>query len=182
MSEPSVLSRLLRGIERTEIAITVSAFALMIIVIFADVVVRRVTGSGLVWAREVGVFANIVLSMVGIGLASARGAHLRPRFVDSWVPKSWDPAMTRIQELLTGIAFAVLAWLSWQVVSETRELRFTSTVLSWQYWPIQLCLPIAFGLAMIRHSLFAVVPSLRPREESEADLVNDMVAAPERSR
>jgi TRAP-type C4-dicarboxylate transport system permease small subunit len=182
MSPPSTLVRVLKGIERTEIAITVSAFAVMIVVIFADVVVRRVTGSGLVWAREVGVFANIVLSIVGIGLASARGAHLRPHFVDSWVPKRWDPGMRRIQELLTAVAFGVLAWLSWQVVSETRELQESSTVLRWPVWIFQGCLPLAFCLATIRHLLFALVPSLRPREESEADLVNDLVTVPERSR
>jgi TRAP-type C4-dicarboxylate transport system permease small subunit len=180
MIATNALRNALRGVERTEVAITASAFAVMIVVIFADVVVRRVTGSGLVWAREVGVFANIVLSVVGIGIASAHGAHLRPRFVDSWVPASWDPVMRRVQELLTAFAFAILTWLSWQVVSETRELEESSTVLRWLVWPIQLCLPLAFGLAVLRHMLFALVPALRPREETEVDLVKDIVAAPER--
>jgi C4-dicarboxylate transporter, DctQ subunit len=178
MKTPDALRAALRWVERAEIAITASAFLVLIAVIFADVVVRRVTGSGIVWAREVGVFANIVLSMVGIGIASAHGSHLRPRFVDSWLPATWDPLMKRIQDLLTAFAFAILAWLAWRVVSETRELQETSTVLRWLVWPIQLCLPLAFGLAAVRHLLFASVPNLRPRDESEVELASDIAAAP----
>ncbi|MEZ5475258.1 MAG: TRAP transporter small permease [Steroidobacteraceae bacterium] len=167
---PSALAALLTGIRRTEVFITTAAFVVLIVVIFADVVVRRVTGSGLIWAREVGVYANIVLTMVGIGVASASGAHLRPRFVDRWFPESWDFTLMRIQEAITAVAFAVLTYLSVVVLLETIELGDTSTVLRIAVWPIQLCLPLAFGLGMLRHGLFALVPALRPAERSEADV------------
>jgi len=166
----SRLAALLSAIRRAEIFITTAAFVVLIVVIFADVIVRRVSGSGLIWAREVGVFANIVLTMVGIGVASASGAHLRPRFVDRWFPASWDFTLTRIQELLTAIAFGVLTYLSIKVLLETIALADTSTVLRIAVWPIQLCLPLAFGLGTLRHGLYSLVPELRPAERSEADL------------
>jgi TRAP-type C4-dicarboxylate transport system permease small subunit len=166
----NLLRNLLRGIARFEVFITTAAFVVLIVVLLADVVVRRVTGSGLVWAREAGVFANIVLCIIGIGIASAQGAHLRPRFVDAWFPRKWDSALIRTQELLTAVAFGILAILSWGVVVETRELAEASTVLRLPVWPVQLCLPLAFGLATIRHALYGLAPDLRPAERGEDDI------------
>lgn len=161
---------LLDGLRRAELAVTTAAFVVLVAVIFADVAVRRVTGSGIVWAREIGVMANIVLTIIGIGLASADGTHLRPRVFDRLVPERWDPVMTRIQEALTALAFAGLAVVAFLVVRETIELDDRSIVLRWVVWPIQASLPIAFAVATIRHGLFALRPELRPRERGEGDL------------
>ncbi len=119
---PSGLASLLAGLRQAELVVTTSAFVVLAVVIFADVVMRRVTGSGLVWAREIGVLANVVLTIIGIGLASADGTHLRPRLLDHIFPDSWDAALTRVQELLTALAFAALAWIAVSVVLETIEL------------------------------------------------------------
>ncbi len=160
----------LAGLRRAEVIVTTAAFLVLVIVIFGDVVVRRVTGSGVVWAREVGVMANIVLTIIGIGLASADGTHLRPRIFDRLVPERWDQAMTRIQEALTALAFAVLAGIAAKVVGETIQLDERSIVLRWVVWPIQATLPIAFGVATVRHAIFALRPDLRPRERGEGDV------------
>lgn len=160
----------LAALRRAELAITTAAFIVLVLVIFADVAVRRTTGSGIVWAREIGVMANIVLTIIGIGLASADGAHLRPRVFDRLVPQRWDPMMTRIQEALTALAFAVLAAIAVMVVRETIELDERSIVLRWVVWPVQSSLPIAFAVASVRHGLFALRPALRPRERGEAEV------------
>ncbi|HPF27845.1 MAG TPA: hypothetical protein PK159_14765, partial [Steroidobacteraceae bacterium] len=70
----------------------------------------------------------------------------------------------------TAIAFGVLTYLSIKVLLETIALADTSTVLRIAVWPIQLCLPLAFGLGTLRHGLYSLVPELRPAERSEADL------------
>lgn len=80
---------LLEWLHRAEQLITFAAFLVMIVVVFADVVSREVTGTGLHWARQAGVYANIFVVMFGIGIASAEGAHLRPRFADNWLPAQW---------------------------------------------------------------------------------------------
>ncbi len=161
---------LLRALARFEQIATTAAFALLIAVVFADVVWRWVTGSGIFWAREVGVYANIVLTIIGIGVASAHGAHLRPRFMDRLVPPRFEAMMIRVQELLTALAFLGLAWIAWRVVAETMQLDDRSIVLRWTVWPIQLVLPIAFGIGALRHALYAWWPEHRPREQSEADI------------
>jgi len=164
------LRAVLAALRRAEVVVTTGAFLVLIAVIFGDVVMRRVTGSGIVWAREVGVFANIVLTIIGIGLASADGTHLRPRVFDRLVPRSWDPVMTRIQETLTATGFGVLAWIAFHVVQETIALDDRSIVLRWMVWPVQACLPLAFAAGCLRHGIYAFDPSLRPQERGEGDV------------
>jgi C4-dicarboxylate transporter, DctQ subunit len=166
----TIAAATLRAMSGCERYVTFGAFAVLIIVVFADVVWRWTTGSGIFWARELGVFANIALTILGIGVASAEGAHLRPRFLDHWVPPRHERTITRVQEALTALAFAGLAWIAWQVVAETRELDDRSIVLRWAIWPIQAVLPVAFAFGAVRHGLFAVFPDLRPVERGEADV------------
>jgi TRAP-type C4-dicarboxylate transport system permease small subunit len=166
----ALLARVLAVIRAGEVALTSAAFAVLVAVIFADVLWRWTTGSGIFWAREVGVFANIVLTIIGIGIASADGTHLRPRFFDRVFPAHWDPALTRIQEVLTATGFAALAWIAAGVVQETMALQDRSIVLRWLVWPVQLVLPVAFALGALRHGIYALVPVLRPAERGEADV------------
>lgn len=165
---PAALARLLGALRAGEVAVTCAAFAVLVAVIFADVVWRWTTGSGIIWAREIGVFANIVLTIIGIGVASADGTHLRPRFFDKVFPASWDGAMTRVQELLTALGFAALAWIAIGVVHETVALDDRSIVLRWVIWPVQVSLPVAFALGALRHGIYAAFPSLRPMERDES--------------
>lgn len=165
------LERMLRGLFALETAVLLAAFAALIAVTFADVVMRRVTGSGLLWSREVGIAANIWLSMLGIGIASSQGSHLRPRFMDHWVPAAARAWLPRLQEFLTAAGFGALAWISWQVVAESRELGDTTQSLRWAVWQVQLCMPLAMGFAAFKHFVFGLYPALRPaeRDESGAD-------------
>lgn len=169
MHAPRSIRRALDAIRHVELAVTCAAFAVLAAVLFADVVVREITGSGLSWARQVGVFANVVVTIVGIGLASASGAHLRPRFADGWVPRAWDPWLVRIGELLTALFCLAFAWLALSVVRETYALDERSVVLRLVVWPFQAVLPAAFVLAALRHACYGLWPALRPAERGEGD-------------
>lgn len=152
---------MLGRIGQLERAITFTAFLVLITVLFADVISREVTGAGIIWARQIGVYANLFLTMVGIGVASADGAHLRPRFADRWLPAAWDPALERLQEALMAafcLAFAIVAALA---VTETRTLDERSAMPPWLVWPFQAVIPAVFLVACLRHAMFAVIPSLR---------------------
>ncbi len=93
----------LQPLGRMERVITTTAFALLIATIFLDVFSREITGVGLHWARQAGVYANIIVVMFGLGLASAGGNHLRPRFADNWMPARWNPIIIRLQDGLMSM-------------------------------------------------------------------------------
>lgn len=167
MSPPAVI-RLLDTLRRAELLVTFTAFTVLTVVIFIDVVIREVSGTGITWAREIGVYANVVVTLIGIGLASDAGAHLRPRFADRWLPAAWDPLLVRVGETLTAVFCLAFAWIALRVVLETRELDERSVVLRMIVWPIQATLPIAFVLCALRHAVYACWPVLAPAPRDEA--------------
>lgn len=155
---------LLERLDKSERWVTFLAFVLMTAVVFADVVSREITGSGLPWARQVGVWANIVVTMIGLGIASSTGSHLRPRFADRWLPSSWEPVLIRVQEGIMATFSLVFATLIGVVVFESFVLQEKSAILRVVVWPMQLVLVMAFVIAGIRHLGFAIYPELRPEE------------------
>lgn len=159
-------ARLLRLLQACERWLAISAFLILIVVIFADVLNRELTGSGLYWASQIGVWANILVVMAGFGLASADGAHLRPRITDAWLPDSWQPALHTLQHSCMALFCICIALLAARVVGESWRLGEVSIDLFWPIWPIQMFLPLAFGVAALRHSLYVLYPSLRPAEQS----------------
>ncbi|MFW2405901.1 MAG: TRAP transporter small permease [Gammaproteobacteria bacterium] len=163
-SEPfsNRVERLLVRLASVEKAITFVAFMLLILAVFADVVSRELTGTGLHWARQGGVYANLFVVMFGLGLASAGGSHLRPRFADGWLPERLAPLLERANDLGMAafcVAFAVIAT---GVVVDSFGLQERSVALRIAIWPFQAVIPLAFAIGGVRHLAYATFPELRP--------------------
>jgi TRAP-type C4-dicarboxylate transport system permease small subunit len=104
--------------------------------------------------------------MLGIGLASSAGTHLRPRFFDGLVPKRHDAGMNRLADLLTAAFCGYFAWLGVITVGEALAQGDVNPELRWPIWPFQAVIPLAFWIACLRHALFALFPALAPRPVS----------------
>jgi TRAP-type C4-dicarboxylate transport system permease small subunit len=159
---PDLFAATLERIGRFERAVTFGGFIVLIVVVFADVVSREIAGTGLHWARQVGVYANLFVIMFGIGLASSAGTHLRPRFADNWLPASWSGVLDRLQDGLMAIFCLGFAVVAVGMVYEGFELAERSAVLGIVIWPFQAVIPLVFGLATFRHGVYALYPALRP--------------------
>jgi len=158
------IERWLGRITAAERVLTCAAFLVLIAAVFVDVLSREVTGTGLHWARQTGVYANVVVVMFGLGLASAGGSHLRPRFADNWLPARLAPVLDRANDFgmaLFCIAFAVVAVM---VVADSFALQERSVALRVAVWPFQAAVPLAFLLAGMRHLAYTLYPGLRPPE------------------
>lgn len=143
---------------------TFLAFVVMVGAIFIDVATREITGAGIAWARQTGVYANIVVVMLGIGIASSRAAHLRPRFADHWLPARWQARLGFAGDALMALFFAVLAGLAAHVTLESFQLAERSTVIGVPVWPVMAVMPLAFTLVALRHAVYARYPALRPAD------------------
>jgi TRAP-type C4-dicarboxylate transport system permease small subunit len=153
---------LLAAIFAVEKAIAYAGFAVMAGALIADVLSREITGTGLFGAQKIGVFGLVAVAFIGIGIASQTGSHLRPRFADRLVPRAWDAALDRIADAVFALFCAGFAGLAIAVMQESRALDDVAPVLRWPVWPFQGLIAVAFGIAVIRHGLFAVYPDLRP--------------------
>lgn len=156
------MQKLLALLQRAEKGIVVLAFAGMVAVVFADVLARELTGVGLPWARQAGVYFNIFVVLFGIGLASAAGSHLRPRFADGWLPARWEPQVSFLAEALFALFCLAFALVSLTVVTESAALDERSELLRLPVWPVQAVIPLVFLIAALRHGIYAWRPALRP--------------------
>ncbi|HJL80593.1 MAG: TRAP transporter small permease subunit [Gammaproteobacteria bacterium] len=154
----------LRYLDIFERNVTFLAFVALVIVMFSDVAFREITGTGLHWSRQVGVYANLFVVMFGLGVASSEAAHLRPKFADNWLPESFEPILNRIQEGLMFLFCFVFSVIAFQVVTETFRDDVQSIVLRIAVWPFQMIIPAAFFLTSIRHLIYTINPNFRPGE------------------
>ena len=156
------MKQFLRSCERIERWLTLAGFTVLVFVVFGDVFYREVFGAGLHWARQTGVYANIVVIMFGMGLASSTGQHLRPRFADSWLPEVWGDFLNRCQDGGMALFCMAFVWFASQVVAESYSVSEQSAVLGLDIWPFQAIIPLAFLISAFRHAVYAWRVDLKP--------------------
>jgi TRAP-type C4-dicarboxylate transport system permease small subunit len=158
----SAAASLLLWLRRFEQAATCLAFACMVFALGWDILGRELLGGGKIWATPIAVYANVLIAFVGMGIASAGGAHLRPRFLDKLAPKRLDATFDRFTDAGFALFCTGAGVLCWKVLRESQQLQETDPVLQWQIWPFQIILVLAFALATLRHLIYALWPALRP--------------------
>ncbi len=163
-------ARLLAAVSRVEKLLCVAAFTVLVAVLFADVISREATAAGLHWASQIGVWANVAVVMAGFGLASAGGAHLRPRFLDAVLPDSWETVLGFLQHFLMALFCAAIGVVALLVVVGSYRLGEVEITLFWPVWPVQALLPLAFFAATLRHLIYACYADLRPADSGAFDI------------
>lgn len=165
----SAAQSFLTWLTRFERFCAVALFAFMASVVMADVAAREITGLGISGAPRLAVYAFIAMALISFGLASQSAEHLRPRFADGLFPARWEPMLQRIQETLMTLFCLIFAWVALGVVSETAALGEVSRSLKIPIWPMQAIFPLVFGIAAVRHGLFAFYPALKPHPPSKLE-------------
>ena len=117
----------------------------------AEVVSRYVLRNPLILSDELGGYALVAISFLGLAYCGMEKGHIRITFiVERLTPRT--AGWIRVVTLALGLVFlAVAAWVSWQFLADsfTRNMRSNSMLMTPLKWP-QMALPIGF-------TLFAVV-------------------------
>jgi TRAP-type C4-dicarboxylate transport system permease small subunit len=171
---PPSVRRLVELWHRGECWVAVAAFGFIAAILLLDVIGREFVGpvlrlvglnpgaTGIFAAQKLSVFALVIGSFVGIGIATAAGSHIAPRFAHGWVPAAWGPFMDRLADVLTGIFLVVVAWYGFKFVGSSFKTDLRAPVLDWAVWPIQSAIPLGFLSAAGRYFFYAAWPALKP--------------------
>ena len=161
---PGWAKRLLSGLFTVESAVTITAFVLIAMLLIIDITLREVAGTSIHGAQRISVYAMILIGFLGIGLASAQGRHLRPRFADGLVPDHLTHIATRLGDAIMAIVWLGFAGLGLRFVQEAWDFQDIMRVIEIPLWPLYLVVPYAFASTALRHALFARYPALRPKD------------------
>jgi TRAP-type C4-dicarboxylate transport system permease small subunit len=155
--------------------IAVAAFAFIAVILLLDVLGREILGplirllgfpataTGIFASQKLSIFALVIGSFAGIGIATATASHLVPRVGFGWIPASWEPWFNRLADLITGLFLVGVAYYAWIFVESSMATDLRAPVLDWPVWPIQLAIPIGFLSAAGRYFMYAAWPSIRPQ-------------------
>lgn len=160
---------LLRAITWAERRVLTLGYLLMTGLLLVDTLGREFFAAGLFGANIYATNALIYAAMAGFGLATASGRHLRPRLADGLVPARWERAVARTGQLVSGLILTVIAATAVQFVALTFSFRERNQVTGLPLWPIQLALPLGFGVSALRHYCYAFWPALAPAEGAGAE-------------
>jgi TRAP-type C4-dicarboxylate transport system permease small subunit len=155
--------------------IAVAAFAFIAVILLLDVLGRELLGplirvlgfpataTGIFASQKLSIFALVIGSFAGIGIATATASHLVPRVGFGWVPARWDPWFNRLADAITGVFLVGVAYYAWIFVASSMATDLRAPVLDWSVWPIQLAIPIGFLSAAGRYLMYAMWPAIRPQ-------------------
>jgi TRAP-type C4-dicarboxylate transport system permease small subunit len=171
---PAAAARVLAVWHRLECWLAVTCFSFIAIILVLDVLGREILGpvsnflgldigpTGIFASQRLSIYALVVGSFAGIGIATATGSHLVPRVGFGWAPKAWGPAMDRLADLLTGCFLVAVSYYGAQFVESSYSVDLRAPVLDWSVWPFQLAIPLGFLSAACRYFVYARWPALRP--------------------
>jgi len=119
--------------------------------------------TGIVGAQKMAVFALVIATYAGIGIATASAAHLVPQVAFGVVPAKWSATVDRVADVLSGTLLLAAAWYGAHFVAGSFATGIRASMLQWPVWPFQLAIPLGFGSAAVRYFCYARWPALRPR-------------------
>jgi TRAP-type C4-dicarboxylate transport system permease small subunit len=158
---------------RAECLVAVGAYGIIAALLVLDVAGRELLGpvfhmldikssSGIYGAQKASVYALVLASFCGIGIATATGSHLVPRVGFGWIPAAWGPTMDRLADVLTGLFMLGVAYYGYVFVNSAFTTGLRAQAFNVPVWPFQLAIPLGFLSAAARYFIYAVWPALRP--------------------
>ena len=151
-----------------------AAFGFIAVALIGDVLGRELLGpiyrafdikgqAGIFGSQKMSVYALVIGSFAGVGIATATGSHLLPRIGFGWVPTAWGPSVDRLADVITGVFFVGVAWFGWVYVKSSMTADLRAQAFNLPIWPIQAAIPLGFLSAGMRYFFFAAWPALRPQ-------------------
>lgn len=159
------MQKFLHQLFRFESLFAVAAYTIVTSALVIDIIGREFFHYSIWGIQKIAVYAAVAAGLIGLGLATSKGKHIRPKFTDHWAPAHWTYRLTRLGDLIAFITFIFASYFSILLVKDSYDYGFLAPVLDWPIWPFQLILPYTFASTALRHGAYTLYPELRPQEE-----------------
>lgn len=138
-----------------ETSLLVLILGSMILLAFAQIVLRNFADIGFLWGDELLRMLVLWVALAGAVAASRSDKHINIAVLDRFLPPRLKCLVQLLTHLFTAAICALVAWYSLQFVLTSKE--YEDLILGdIPAWILQSILPIGFGLIAWRYSLFVI--------------------------
>lgn len=138
------ISRLLCGLTTIVVAIL---FAVLVMMIFVQVVLRYGFASSLLWVEELGRFIFMWLMCLGISIGIYHKKQIAVTFLIDWLPAGAKKVASALTTGIVGLFFLLLAYLSFDFA--VRNIAAESSVLFIPLGDVYMILPVTSVICVI---------------------------------
>jgi len=155
-----IAARLLRVLAVVEDGLLVALLVLLIVLSAAQIVLRNLFDTSLLWADPALRVMVLWIGMIGAMVATRFDKQISVDAVSRFLPPRWKAAARVFTDLFTAVVCAALAWSSARLILEDRA-GGSEVIGSVPLWVCELVLPMAFGVIALRYLANAVLQGRR---------------------
>ena len=124
--------------DRFEEIVLVAMFAVMVLVIFSQVIMRYVFSNSLSWSEELGKFLFVWLSWFGISIGAKRGEHIKISMLVDKLPYTTAQICNILSEIIVIGICAVTLYYGSILTSSQAHVRYAGIKISisWGYFAV----------------------------------------------
>lgn len=126
-----------------------SALMVMMLLTSADVAMRYLFNSPLVWANELTEICMGIMVPASVAYCSFKGAHVSVDLLYIHLPEKLRKAVYVFAEGAVAMCMGVLTWKSFDLIDELISMNTITPDLGLPMWPIGVFFVFAFALTTI---------------------------------
>lgn len=133
-------NKIVQFLDRSEEVILVGMFALMVLIIFIQVIMRYIFNNSLSWSEELGKFLFVWISWLGISIGAKRKEHIKiTMFIDKGSPELKCICDILSELIVFGICL-ITAYYGLELVISQSQVYFAGIKISmsWGYLSVVL--------------------------------------------
>lgn len=126
-------NKIINFLNKAEKFTLVTMFVTMVVIIFVQVIMRKIFNSSLSWSEELGKFIFVWISWLGISVGQMKGEHIKiTAFVDKLPPKGQN-IMNILAELVVIWICGITAYYSYTLVLSQASTPYAGIKISMSF-------------------------------------------------
>ena len=143
------LDNILSRVEQALITVLLTA---MILLAFAQIVLRNFFDTGIDWGDALVRYLVVWVGFIGAAIAAKEGKHITIDVLSRWITGAGSSAIQAISHFSSAAVCGLLTWAGIKFIWFEAQMGGTA-FFKLPTWVPELIIPVTFGLMTLRYSL-----------------------------
>lgn len=151
-------------LNKTEEVCLVVMFALMVLAIFLQIIMRFIFNNSLSWSEELGKFIFVWISWLGISIGQRRNEHIKITMVVDKLPPKLQNITEIVANLILLVILAVTIYYAIHLVQFQQNVNYAGIKISTSWGYLSLVLGCTFMVLRIFGKIYENIRELMDKE------------------